>query len=367
MLPAFPTGRQCTSGASPRASTISKAAVFWPCSRSGFTELTSSTGYSLASLRASSRQSSKLPSTCSSFAPCTSACASFPSAILPRGTRTAHVRPARAAYAAALALVLPVEAQMTAVAPRAAAMLTATVMPRSLNDPVGLAPSTFRYTSHPVRADTTGAGSSGVAPSPSVITGVPAAPGSRSRYCLITPGQVTLLMATLAVRRAGGALAGSLVALPFHAHHAGDRAHHVHRAEVVHAAGERGVRCRVGDDDQLGVLTAPFLPDRLDGHLVPGERLRHPGQHPRPVGHVERDVVAGQRLPHGQHLQARVGSGVRAAGPGEPVARHRDDVAEHRARGRHPARPPAGASAGSSPGAPGPTRRCRCARRWRAA
>src|SRR5215467_6765609 len=87
---------------------------------------------------------------------------------------------------------------MTAVAPRAAAMLTATVMPRSLNDPVGLAPSTFRYTSHPVRADTTGAGSSGVAPSPRVITGPPAAAGSRSWYCLITPGQLTLLMATLA-------------------------------------------------------------------------------------------------------------------------------------------------------------------------
>src|SRR4029077_7623562 len=93
--------------------------------------------------------------------------------------------------AAALALVLPVEAQMTAVAPRATAMLTATVMPRSLNDPGGLAPSTFRYTSHPVRADTTGAGSSGVAPSPSVITDVSAAAGSRSGYCLTTPGQLT--------------------------------------------------------------------------------------------------------------------------------------------------------------------------------
>src|SRR3974390_1942936 len=80
---------------------------------------------------------------------------------------------------------------MTAVAPRAAALLTATVIPRSLNDPVGFAPSTFRYTSHPVRADTTGAGSSGVAPSPSVITAAPSGTGSRSRYCPITPGQLT--------------------------------------------------------------------------------------------------------------------------------------------------------------------------------
>src|SRR5262249_56151562 len=86
--------------------------------------------------------------------------------------------------------VLRVEAQMAGVAPRAPAMLTATVMPRSLNDPVGLAPSTFRYTSHPVRADTTGAGSRGVAPSPSVITGVPAGTGRRPADCLITPAQV---------------------------------------------------------------------------------------------------------------------------------------------------------------------------------
>jgi hypothetical protein len=63
---------------------------------------------------------------------------------LPRGTSTAQVSPARAAYAAALALVLPVEAQITALAPCATAMLTATVMPRSLNEAVGLAPSTLR-------------------------------------------------------------------------------------------------------------------------------------------------------------------------------------------------------------------------------
>src|SRR5262249_39344728 len=138
---------------------------------------------------------------CSRFAPCTSACASFPSAILPRGTRTAHVRPARAAYAAALALVLPVEAQMTAVAPRAAAMLTATGMPRALDDPVGVVPSTLRDTSHPARADTTGAGSSGVAPSPSVTTGPPTT-GSRSPYCPITPGQLTGVAAR-AARPAG--------------------------------------------------------------------------------------------------------------------------------------------------------------------
>ena len=52
--------------------------------------------------------------------------------------------PARAAYAAAEADVLPVEAQMIALLPASTAFETATVMPRSLNEPVGLAPSTLR-------------------------------------------------------------------------------------------------------------------------------------------------------------------------------------------------------------------------------
>ena len=49
MLPALPTGMQCTSGASPSASTISKAAVFWPSMRNGLTELTTVTGARSAS------------------------------------------------------------------------------------------------------------------------------------------------------------------------------------------------------------------------------------------------------------------------------------------------------------------------------
>ena len=85
--------------------------------------------------------------------------------------------------------MLPVDAQITALAPLPAAMLMATVMPRSLNEPVGFAPSTLRYTSQPVRADRTGAGSSGVPPSRRLITGVASVTGSRSRYSAITPRQ----------------------------------------------------------------------------------------------------------------------------------------------------------------------------------
>ena len=57
---------------------------------------------------------------------------------------TGNTSASAAAYAAADALVLPVDAQMIAFAPSSTARLTATVMPRSLNEPVGFAPSTLR-------------------------------------------------------------------------------------------------------------------------------------------------------------------------------------------------------------------------------
>ena len=58
------------SGARPSVSQISKAAVFCPSIRTGFTELTSAiSSCDAAVLRASSRQSSKLPSICRIRAP----------------------------------------------------------------------------------------------------------------------------------------------------------------------------------------------------------------------------------------------------------------------------------------------------------
>lgn len=97
--------------------------------RYGLTEFTSATaGKSAVSLRASSRQSSKLPSTWMILAPCMTAWASLPIAILPCGISTAHVMPARAAYAAAEADVLPVDAHSTACLPLAADSVTATVI-----------------------------------------------------------------------------------------------------------------------------------------------------------------------------------------------------------------------------------------------
>ena len=83
--------------------------------------------------------------------------------------------------------MLPVEAQMTAFAPSSLARVMAMVMPRSLKDPVGLAPSTLRWTSQPVRSESTCAGTSGVPPSRSVTTGVVSVTGSRSRYSSMIP------------------------------------------------------------------------------------------------------------------------------------------------------------------------------------
>ena len=86
-------------------------------------------------------------------------------AILPSGTITAPVSPARAAYAAAEAAVLPVEAQITASAPSRTAAETAHVIPRSLNEPVGFSPSYLSHTSAPTRSETRSARISGVEPS----------------------------------------------------------------------------------------------------------------------------------------------------------------------------------------------------------
>ncbi len=66
--------------------------------------------------------------------------------------------PAWVAYAAALADVLPVEAQMTAFAPCSTAFETAIVVPRSLKEPVGFIPSNFTQTRAPVRDEKGGCG-----------------------------------------------------------------------------------------------------------------------------------------------------------------------------------------------------------------
>ena len=96
MLPALPTGMQSAS-MSPISSTISNAAVFCPSSRNGLTEFTSAIGWRWTSSRTSFSAASKLPRSAITRAPCISAWASLPVAILPSGTITAPVSPARPA------------------------------------------------------------------------------------------------------------------------------------------------------------------------------------------------------------------------------------------------------------------------------
>src|SRR5207244_5603558 len=104
-------------------------------------------------------------------------------AIFPAGNTTAHAMPARAAYAAAEADVFPVEAQINARAPRSIARETATVIPRSLNEPVGFSPSFLIKTSQlgATRALNFGARTSGVFPSPSETTVLHSGRNSRNR------------------------------------------------------------------------------------------------------------------------------------------------------------------------------------------
>ncbi len=94
--------------------------------------------------RTSRMAASKSPRTCRQSAPYASVCASFPVEILPLGTKTIARRPLCAAYAASDALVLPVDAQAMAPAPRRTACVIATVIPRSLKEPVGFSPSCLK-------------------------------------------------------------------------------------------------------------------------------------------------------------------------------------------------------------------------------
>src|SRR5215207_9480990 len=270
MLPALPTGTQSASRSVPRSSTSSNAAVFCPSSRNGFTEFTSAIGWRSASSRTSASASSKLPRSATTRAPCISAWASLPVAILPSGTMTAPVRPPRAAYAAALAAVLPVEAQITASAPSRTAADTAHVIPRSLKEPVGFVPSSLSHTSHPARSDTRSASTSGVDPSASETTGSPDANGNRSRQRSITPGLGELLID--------------------HADRARGGADEVELADQPHGGVEARLEQRVEDEHEPSVVAQPLLDHRPDRGALHAEQLRDLSQNARPIGHLHVQV-----------------------------------------------------------------------------
>ena len=147
MLPALPTGMQWTSGASPSTSTISKAPVFWPSIRYGLTELTTVTGARSGSSRTMASAWSKLPRTCSTRAPWTSAWASLPEGDVPLGDEHGAGQAGPGGVGGG---------RRRGVAGRGADHRLGPLLhapwrwpwscPRSLNEPVGLAPSTLSHT-----------------------------------------------------------------------------------------------------------------------------------------------------------------------------------------------------------------------------
>src|SRR5262245_38257674 len=170
---------------------------------------------------------------------------------------TAASMPARAEYAAALADVFPVDAHTTTLAPSSAALEIAIVMPRSLNEPVGFAPSTFSKTRASTSSEMRGASTSGVLPSSSVTTGVRSLTGSRSRYASMTPRQPFIF----------GRFAVASLFSSHHAEHRADAPDHIEVADVVNGRGQRGLACEVRHEDEPGALALPLLLHRLDRHV----------------------------------------------------------------------------------------------------
>src|SRR4029079_5636873 len=77
---------------------------------------------------------------------------------------------------------------MIARAPSSIAFATATTIPRSLKEPVGLQLSSLKYSApHPTSASIARDLTSGVSPSPSEIIGVASVTGRRSRWRYSTP------------------------------------------------------------------------------------------------------------------------------------------------------------------------------------
>src|SRR4051794_5993104 len=133
-------------------------------------EFTNSAPGSDASASACVNASPNVPSISMIVPPTARTCTSFDDAIAPAGTTITASIPARAAYAEDDAAVFPVDAHTSRVTPRSNARDTASAIPRSLNDPVGFAPSHLSHNSTPNRSESRGAARSGVLPSPSVIT-----------------------------------------------------------------------------------------------------------------------------------------------------------------------------------------------------
>ena len=299
MLPALPTGTQCRSGARPSASQISNAAVFCPCSRNGFTQFTSVTDSARPGPARARASASKLPSTSSTRAPCTRVCAILPIATLPFGTRTAHVRPAFAAYAAADGAGVAgrgAHDRLRALLERLARWPAS--CPRSLNEPVGFAPSYFSQTSQPVSADSGSAAHERRAA---------LAQGDHRRG--VGDGQAVAVLLDQAAPLVRPGRRGSLLAL--------------HAEEALHARRPSSSRssCRVFwkapscarcvMNTSVASSPEPSCHTRSIETPLRPKRVGDLGQDARPVLHVQVQVVLAGRVVHRPDARGRGGTCIR--------------------------------------------------------
>src|SRR5688572_28820805 len=155
---------------------------------------------------------------------------------------------------------------MTAFAPCSMARETATVMPRSLNEPVGFIPSYLTHTSVPVRRESAGAGRSGVPPSPRVTTVEASVTPRRSPYSRRTPRQTCAM------------------SVSFHTQDRDDALDDAARGETVDRLAEVLLQSLVRADHQTrgaGVFARDGLLDVRDRHASvaedAGDRCEHAG------------------------------------------------------------------------------------------
>src|SRR5689334_18858446 len=208
------------------------------------------------------------------------------------------------------------------------------VIPRSLNDPVGFAPSNFRYRSMlgAIRLANRDARISGVFPSCSVMTGVRSLTGKNFLYSSMTPRQVMALL-VLALDSDQGRRLG-------HERHAVDL-----DESGLHFAFSRAVGF---DDDRNGLSLPPsLLQHRGDADAVTSQLTCDLGQHAGAIGHHETQIIERANFfdrPYAEgtpflRLEGRRRYTARSAV--KQIAGSGDDVADDGAAGGQVSRPPA--------------------------
>ena len=199
------------------------------------------------------------------------------------------------------------------------------VMPRSLNEPVGLAPSTLSQTSAPTRAGQAGGGDQ---------RGPPFQQGDDRRVGADGKEWPVLLHDALPAR------AHAYSSSPMTRSTPPTRSTACKQAQLVDGRQEIALAGHVGEEDQTGLVAQPDLLHGPDRHLVVAEHLGHGGENPEPLGHVHAEIEGRAQLGLGSHRDARP-LGRRRRGAGAEVAGGIDQVAQHGAGGRFAAGPAA--------------------------